>query len=106
MPWDCSPAPPPPTPRPSNRTALRSELAEIFRIEVLEVGLELFRIERRCAGPTARLARLDRGQREQALAREDGRLEAQRNRDGIGRSGIDLDHRVTAVDVQLGVVGV
>src|SRR5881628_927697 len=52
----------------STRTAktatLRRELPEVFRIEVLEVGLQRIRVERPSAGLAARLARLDRRERE------------------------------------------
>src|SRR5437870_1357619 len=89
-----------------SRSALRRELAEVFRIEVLEVGLQRVRVERGRAGLAPALAGLDRGKREQAIAREDGRLEPQRDRDGVGGPRVDLNHRVAAIDVQLGVVGV
>src|SRR3989442_1527341 len=89
-----------------SRRALRRELAEVFRIEVLEVGLQRVRVERGRAGLAPALAGLDRGKREQALAREDGRLEPQRDCDGVGGPRVDLNHRVAAIDVQLGVVGV
>src|SRR5213592_1757447 len=98
--------PPPPPRRQSNASALRSELPEVFRIEVLEVGLQLVGIERPLPAFAAGLSRLDRRQREQALAREDRRLEPQGDGDRVGRPGVDLDHGVAAVDVQLGVVGV
>src|SRR6266480_3268119 len=85
---------------------LRSELPEIFRIEVLEVVLQGIGIERPRAGLAARLARLHRREREQAFAREDRRLEPERDGDRVGRPGVDLDHRVAAVDVQLRVIRV
>src|SRR2546427_12100789 len=87
-------------------TLFRSEFPEIFRVEVLEVGLQRVGIERRRARLAASLSRLDRREREQGLARENRRLEPQGDGDGIGWPGVDLDHRVTAVDVQLGIVGV
>src|SRR6266849_9858633 len=90
--------------RHNSNAVLRSELPEIFRIEVLEVGLQRVGIERRRARLTAGLSSLDRREREQALARENRRLEPQRDRDRLGRPGVDLDHRVAAVDVQLGVI--
>src|SRR5438132_659704 len=99
------PTAPPPT-RARRTSALRRELAEIFRIGVLEVGLQRVRVERRRAGLAAGLGRLDRGQREQGLAREDGRLEPQRDGDRVGGARVDLNDRVAAIDVQLGVVGV
>src|SRR5258708_5050245 len=43
---------------------------------------------------------------EQAVAGEDRGLEAQRQRDGIRRTRVDLNHLVAAIDVQLGVVRV
>src|SRR5882724_6556459 len=92
--------------RHSSNAVLRSELPEIFRIEVLEVGLERVGIERRRARLAAGLARLDRCERKQAFAREDRRLEPQGDRDRIGRPGVDLDHRVAPVNVQLGEIGV
>src|SRR2546429_193683 len=114
------PTPPPPEPtflgpRPpaapaplssASSARLRSELPEIFRIEVLEVVLQGIGIERPRAGLAARLARLHRREREQAFAREDRRLEPERDGDRVGRPGVDLDHRVAAVDVQLRVIRV
>src|SRR5256885_7847637 len=87
-------------------TRLGSELPEIFRIEVLEVVLQGIGIERPRARLAAGLASLHRRERQQALAREDRRLEPQRDGDGVRRPGVDLDHRVAAVDVQLGVIRV
>src|SRR6059058_3043303 len=98
-------SPAPPT-RQARVNALRSELAEVFRIEVLEVRLELVGVERFGAGLAARLAGLDRREREQVLGREDRRLESQRDRDGVRRPRVDLNYRVPPVDVQLGVVRV
>src|SRR2546425_3866041 len=97
---------PPAAARHSSTAVLRSELPEIFRIEVLEVGLQLVRPERRGAALPARLSRLDRRECQQALTRENRRLESQCDRDRIGRPRVDLDHGVAAVDVQLGVIGV
>src|SRR5882724_1750129 len=92
--------------RHSSNAVLRSELPEIFRIEVLEVGLQRVGIERSRARLTARLSRLYRRECEQALARENRRLEPQGDRDRVRRPGVDLDHRVAAVNVQLGVIRV
>src|SRR2546421_12577865 len=64
-------------------TRLGSELPEIFRIEVLEVVLQGIRIERPRARLAAGLARLHRRERQQALAREDRRLEPQRDGDRV-----------------------
>src|SRR6266704_4945584 len=93
---------------PTSSSRLRRKLAEIFGIEVLEVRLQRVGIER--AGAGARLdrafTRVDGGQLEQRLARQDRRLEPQRQRDRVGRAGIDLNHGVTAIDVQLGEVRV
>src|SRR5207245_7332401 len=47
---DCPASGAPPQSTPSSRAALRRELAEIFRIEVLEVGLQRVGIERAAAG--------------------------------------------------------
>src|SRR5947208_10130626 len=99
-------SPPAPPTRQSKASALRSELPEVFRIEVLEVGLQRIGIERSLSGFAAGLARLDRRQREKTLAREDRRLEPQGDGDRVGRPSVDLDDGVTAVDVQLRVVGV
>src|SRR5260221_10567182 len=92
--------------RHSSNAVLRSELPEIFRIEVLEVGLERVGIERRRARLAAGLSGLHRRERQQALARENRRLETQRNGDRVGWAGVDLNHGVATVNVQLGVVGV
>src|SRR2546430_4270999 len=103
----CATRPAAPAPLSSASSArLRSELPEIFRIEVLEVVLQGIGIERPRAGLAARLARLHRREREQAFAREDRRLEPERDGDRVGRPGVDLDHRVAAVDVQLRVIRV
>src|SRR5438034_7010732 len=93
---------------------LRRELPEVFRIEVLQVGLQRIRVERltgrQPSWPSrARLTalpRLDGGEPEQVLARDDGGLEAQRHGDGVRGAGVDLDHGVAPIDVQLGVVRV
>src|SRR5947208_9992247 len=90
----------------SSNAVLRSEFPEIFRVEVLEVGLQLVGPERRGAALAAGFAGLHRRERKQALARENRRLEPQGDGDRIGRPGVDLDHRVVAVDVELGVVGI
>src|SRR6266705_1707767 len=105
----CAARPPLRTARPARvaeTATLRRELAEVFRIEVLEVGLQRIGVERPRPRLAAGLARLDRREGEQALAREDGRLQAQRHGDRVRGPGIDLDDRVAAVDVQLGVVRV
>src|SRR5256886_14293399 len=86
----CATPPAAPAPLSSASSArLRSELPEIFRIEVLEVVLQGIGIERPRAGLAARLARLHRREREQAFAREDRRLEPERDGDGVGRPGVD-----------------
>src|SRR5579884_822332 len=102
--WAARPAgaPAAPAARPRSATSLRRELAEVFRIEVLEVRLQRVRVE----GPGPGLAGLDRGEGQQVLAREDRRLEAQRHGDRVRRPGVDLDHGVAAIDMQLRVVGV
>src|SRR5256885_3851241 len=99
-------SPPAPLSRQARARALGSELPEVFRIEVLQVGLELVGAERRGTGLGAGLACLDRSERQQVLGREDGSLEPQRDGDGIRRSRVHLNHGVAAVDVELGVVGV
>src|SRR5713226_2909422 len=99
-------APPPPPASVSSATKLGSELPEVFRIQVLEVGFQVVGTERPGARLGARLPRFDRGQRQQAFAREDRRFEAQRHGYRVRGSGVDLDEGVAAVDVQLGVVGV
>src|SRR2546422_9146532 len=105
---DCPASGAPPQSTPSSRAALRRELAEIFRIEVLEVGLQRVGIERAAAG--ARLdrafTRIDGGQLEQRLARQDRRLEPERERDRVRGTGVDLNDGVAALDVQLGEIGV
>src|SRR5919198_3794803 len=96
----------PPLPRTRASSArLRRELPEVFRIEVLEVGLQRIRVEGAGARFRAGLSRLDGREGEQVLAREDRGLEAQRHRDRVRRPGVDLDDRVAAVDMELGVVG-
>src|SRR5437870_8477659 len=102
------PSRPPPPPHRQRRTStLRRELAEIFRIEVLEVRLESVRVERRGTGRIAGcLSRVHGGDGQEGLARVDRRLEAQSDRDRVRRPRVDLDDGVAAVDVELGVVGV
>src|SRR5437660_7949994 len=110
-----------PVPATSRRSpaasALGRELAEIFRIEVLQVILEAFFVELRRAarragfstgpfGPGHTLAGVDRGQLEQVFTGEDRGLEPQGHGARIGRPGVALNHRAAAVDVQLGDVGV
>src|SRR4029077_15477065 len=114
--WSSPPALPPPLrpARATRRAALRSELPEVFRIEDLQESLQRFRIERTAAGrarrsPTrfgAGLSGFHGGQREQAVARVDRGFEPERDGDRIGRPGIDLDHRVTALDMELRVIRV
>src|SRR5690349_16733202 len=99
------PAAPPP-PSSARRARLGSKLPEIFRIEVLEVVLQRIGIERPRAGLAARLTRFHRRECQQALAGEDRRLQSQRDGDRVRRPGVDLDHRVAAVDVQLSIVRV
>src|SRR3989442_485856 len=70
---------------------LRRNLPEVFRIEFLKVGLQRIGVERltgRAPSWPSRprltaLPRLDGGEPEQVLAREDGGLEAQRHGDGV-----------------------
>src|SRR6266852_4409960 len=76
-------APPPPPASVSSATTLRSELPEVFRIQVLEIGFQVVGAERRGARLSARFPGLDRGERQQAFAREDRRLEAQRDGDRV-----------------------
>src|SRR5690348_3740386 len=90
----------------SSATTLGSELPEVFRIEALEVGLERVRIEGRGAGLGPGLARLHRGEGQQGLAREYRSLESQGDGDRVRGTGVDLDHGVAAVDVELRVIGV
>src|SRR5690349_151899 len=87
------------------------ELPEIFGPQILEIlfqliGTELTRI--RCSCWRARFVALilDLDRREQSLAREDRRGQAQRDGDGVRRPRVDLHDVVAAVDVQLRVVGV
>src|SRR2546430_17083304 len=106
IPWATRPVVPPPPPSSARSARLRSELPEIFRIEVLEVVLQGIGIERPRSGLAARLARFHRGERQQTLAGEYRRLEPHRDGDRVRRPGVDLDHRVAAIDVQLRVIGV
>src|SRR6202008_3364752 len=55
----------------SRNASLGSELAEIFRIEVLEVVLQGIGVERPRPRFTARLTRLHRRERQQAFTGED-----------------------------------
>src|SRR5512144_2424902 len=106
-PWDARvDTPAPSSARSAPTVALRRELAEILRIEILEVVLERVGIEGLGAALSQVLGGVDGGVLEQVLAREDRRLEAQRHRDRVRGTRIDIDDRVAAVDVQLGVVGV
>src|SRR5438105_12628334 len=84
--------------------ALRSKLAEVFGVELGEVFLQRLGIERGGIGRgfDQRLGR----QIEQVPAGEDRRLEPQRYGDAVRGPGIDLDHVLGPVDVQLGEVGV
>src|SRR2546429_6085116 len=99
----CASSPDPPAQsRAGSRSRLRRELPEVFRIEVLQVGLQRIRVERltgrQPSWPSrARLTalpRLDGGEPEQGLAGEDGGLEAQRHGDGVRGAGVDLRRRV------------
>src|SRR6185295_4449622 len=99
----CAPSvpPPPPASRPKRTSALRGELAEIFRIEILQVGLELVRVQwGRPARFARRVAGIHRGHREQRIAGEDRRLQPQGERDGIRWPGIDLNDGVPAINMQ------
>src|SRR6266481_139232 len=87
---------------PTSSNRLRRKLAEIFGIEVLEVRLQRIGVEG--AAPTwldGALARVDGRELEQRLARQNRRLEPQRQCDRIGGAGIDLNDRVAPIDVQL-----
>src|SRR4029077_12995130 len=92
----------------------RVELAEILRPEVLEVFLELLRAQsraftgalRRREGLRVRLISVFLGPHEERVGREDGRVETQRDRDRVGRPGIDPRDRSTALEMQLAEVGV
>src|SRR5690348_3042986 len=59
------------------RAALRNELAEIFRIEVLEVGLERVRVEGAGAGIAHGIGGLDGRVLEEPVLGEDRGLEPQ-----------------------------
>src|SRR5882672_12673249 len=90
---------------PTSSNRLRRKLAEIFGIEVLEVRFQRVGVEG--AAPTwldGAFARVDRGELEQRLARHDRRLEPQRQRDRIGGTRVDLNHRIAAINVELGEV--
>src|SRR5688572_32093591 len=103
----------------TNRASLRIELPEVFGAQVLKVGLELIGGELRGIGPglvrlvgrladTRRVAavvlvvlrRLD----QQVVGGVDRRSEPQRDGDAVRRPGIDVDQRLAALDLQLGVV--
>src|SRR6266550_7721885 len=102
----CATSPPPPLNRQRRTSALWRELAEIFRIEVLQIRLEGVGVERGGAGGLAGFAGIHRREPQQTLAREDRGLEPQSHGDRIRRAGVDLNNRVSAVDVQLGEIGV
>src|SRR6478736_6683693 len=90
-----------PTVRPCG---LKIEFPKIFRIERLEVALELFAVD---AGDLSRRFRPGpRGLRQERLGGEDGSVEPKRQRDPVRGTGVD-DEAVPgpAVQVQLGVVG-
>src|SRR6267378_7076359 len=91
---------------PTSSNRLRRKLAEIFGIEVFEVRLQRVGVEG--TGPAAGLdgafTRVDRRELEQRLARQDRRLEPQRQRDRIGGTGVDLNDRIAAIDMQLGEI--
>src|SRR2546428_14069771 len=76
--------------RHSSNAVLRSEFPEIFRVEVLEVGLQLIGSERRGTALAAGFAGFHRCESQQALARENRRLEPQGDGDRIRRPGVDL----------------
>src|SRR5512146_835533 len=106
-PWDArTVTPAPSSARSAPTVALRRELPEILRIEILEVVLERVGVEGLGAALSQVLGGVDGGVLEQILTREDRRLEAQRHRDRVRGARIDVDDRVAPVDVQLGVVGV
>src|SRR2546425_6034990 len=93
---------------PTSSNRLRRKLAEIFRIEVLEVRLQRVSVEGTAPGTGLDRAftGVDGRELEQCLARQDRRLESQRQRDRIGGAGIDLNDRIAPIDMQLGEVGV
>src|SRR5882762_6014653 len=95
---------------PTSSNRLRRKLAEIFGIEVFEVRLQRVGVEGTARPPAAGLdgafTRVDGGELEQRLARQDGCFEAQRERDRIGGPRVDLNHRIAAIDVQLGEIRV
>src|SRR3972149_6396526 len=103
-PWATSSAGWNPRARIAAARALRRELPEVFRIEVLEVVLELLRVPR--LGARLLSGGIHRRQLQQVLLGEDRCLEPQRHGDAVRRAGVDLDHVILAVDVELGVVGV
>src|SRR5215472_842839 len=96
---DCAAATPAPLPRAKRprSSVLRCELAEIFRIEALEVGLEGVGIERaaraftgstRPGAFTDGVGGLDDGVLQQLVVGEDGGLEPERQGDGVRRPGV------------------
>src|SRR3989475_6351222 len=92
---------------PTSSNRLRRKLAEIFRIEVLEVRLQRVGVEGTATtGLDGAFTGVDGRELEQRLARHDRRLEPQRQRDRIGGTGIDLNDRIAPIDMQLGEVGV
>src|SRR3989442_8773021 len=101
----CAPRPagPPQVSARSTTRALRRVLAEVFRVEVLEVGFQRVRVER-LRGARPRLAGVDGGVLQQGFAGEDRGLEAQRHGDRVGGPGVDLNHLIPAVKVRPAVV--
>src|SRR5467141_854830 len=90
---------------PTSSNRLRRKLAEIFGIEVLEVRFQRVGIERTAAtGLDGAFTCVDGRELEQRLARHDRRLEPQRQRDRIGGTGIDLNDRIAAINMQLGEI--
>src|SRR4051812_43505673 len=69
-----------PRARPKSSAALGSELAEVFRIQVLQIRFQLFRIQRL---GILDLAGIHRGQLQQVFLGEDRGVETQRDGDRI-----------------------
>src|SRR5712664_158997 len=93
---------------PTSSNRLRRKLAEIFRIEVLEVRLQRVGVEGTAPGTglDGAFTGVDGRELEQRLACQDWGLESQCQRDRIGRARVDLNDRIAPIDVQLGEVGV
>src|SRR5687768_9285952 len=79
------------------------ELAEIFRVELLEPFLQLLDVERRVR---RRLFGLHSALVEQPVAGEDRSVKPEGERDAVARARIHLEHVVLASDEQLGEIGV